>query len=121
LKTAVYLCVPMPGMRRRTAVPADVSWAVPRIAEFKQCAAAASQNVTRPGETVVLTPVVTAAVSVTMVPLVTVAEESVRVVVVVAPKAKLSGRTRLPGGGPGWPVRAQRKNGCQTSDSLNGF
>jgi len=45
----------------------------------------------RPGETVVLTPVVTAAVSVTMVPLVTVAEESVRVVVVVAPKAKLSG------------------------------
>jgi hypothetical protein len=39
----------------------------------------------------VLTPVVTAAVRVTMVPPVTLAEERVSVVVVEAPKAKLSG------------------------------
>jgi hypothetical protein len=82
----------MPGIRRSTAVPVEFSCAVPRTAEFTQCAAVASQNVTKPGDTVVLTPVVTVAVSVTRVPFVTGLAGGDRVVVVVtAPKAKLAG------------------------------
>lgn len=64
---------------------------MPRIAAFSQRTAVASQKVIRPGDTVLVL-VVTAAVRVTIVPLATVPEESVRAVVVVrAPKAKLSG------------------------------
>jgi hypothetical protein len=36
LKTALYWWFPMAGTKRRVAVPAEVSCAVPRIAEFKQ-------------------------------------------------------------------------------------
>ena len=66
---------------------------MPRIAAFSQRTAVASQKVISPGDTVLVL-VVTAAVRVTIVPLVTVPdvpEESVRAVVVGVPKAKLSG------------------------------
>ena len=81
----------MAGTKCRTAVPPEVSCAVPRTAEFTQKAAEASQKVTKPGDTGVLTPVVTVAVRVTTVPLATGDEDIVRSVVVDALKAKLAG------------------------------
>ena len=62
------------------AVPADVNWAVPMIAELLQYVADALQKITRPFVTA--EPFDTAAVKVTAVPRVTVEADKVSVVVV---------------------------------------
>jgi hypothetical protein len=81
----------MAGTKRMTAVPPEVSCAVPRTAEFTQKGAEASQKVTKPGDTDAPKSVVTVAVKVTTVPLATEEEDKVRSVVVDVPKAKLAG------------------------------
>jgi hypothetical protein len=81
----------MAGTTLIAAVPAEVSCAVPIMAEFRQKVAVASQNVTVPAVTG--EPFDTAAVNVTAVPDATDEAESVSVVVVgtVAVTVKLNG------------------------------